>query len=55
MLISLLIAVIVCGLLVYVVQLLPISQPFKQIAIAVVVVILIIWLLSFIGPHSFLR
>ena len=55
MLISLLIAVIVCGLLVYVIQLLPIGQPFKQIAMVIVVIILIIWLLSFLGPHSFLR
>jgi hypothetical protein len=49
MLIELLVAVIVMGLLYWLVTLLPIPQPFKNIAIVIIVVICIIWLLSFTG------
>lgn len=45
-LVGLLIAVIVIGLLVWLVRTLPIEEPFKSIAIVVFVVILIIWLLG---------
>ena len=49
MLISLLIAVIIIGLLFYVLSLLPIAQPWKNIATVILVVIVIIWLLGYIG------
>ena len=45
-LIGLLIAVVVIGLLVWLVRTLPIEEPFKSIAVVVLVVILIIWLLG---------
>lgn len=49
MLISLLIAVIVIGLLFYVLSLLPIPQPWLNIARVILIVIVIIWLLSYVG------
>jgi hypothetical protein len=49
MLISLLIAVIVIGLLFYVLSLLPIPQPWANIAKVILVVIVIIWLLGYVG------
>lgn len=49
MLISLLIAVIVIGLLFYVLSLLPLPQPWANIAKVVLVVIVIIWLLGYVG------
>ena len=45
-LIGLLIAVIVIGLLLYLVQLLPLQPPFKTIAMIVIVLICIVWLLG---------
>ena len=52
MLISLLIAILVIGLIIYLIRLLPLEEPWKTAAIAIVVVIAIIWLLGFIpgGP-----
>jgi dolichyl-phosphate-mannose--protein O-mannosyl transferase len=53
MLITLLILVIVVGLLVWLVQMLPIPDPFKQIAVAIVVLLCIFWLISYLpigGP-----
>jgi hypothetical protein len=52
MLLELLIAVIVMGLLYWLVTLLPIPQPFKNIAIVIIVLICILWLLSFTGLLS---
>lgn len=53
-LITLLIALIVFGVIFYIVNnLLPIAQPFKNVALAVVCVILIVWLLSLVGVGSF--
>jgi hypothetical protein len=43
---SILIALIVIGLLVWLLQSLPIAEPFKSIAYVVLVVILILWLLG---------
>lgn len=48
-LISLLIVVIVLGLLFYILQLLPLPQPFLNVARAILAVICIIWLLSRLG------
>lgn len=48
-LIGLLVVVIILGLLLYVVQMLPIPQPFKNAAIVIVVLIAIIFLLGLIG------
>jgi uncharacterized membrane protein len=48
-LMSLLIAVIVLGLLFYVVGLLPLPAPFKTIAHVIVIVIAIIYLLGLMG------
>jgi hypothetical protein len=45
-LISLLVAVIVIGLLCWLVTMLPMPQPFKQIATVVMVLICIVWLLG---------
>lgn len=46
MLISLLVAVVVAGLLFWVATLLPIPQPFKNIALIIVALILIYWIAS---------
>lgn len=51
MLVSLLIAVLVIGLLVWLVQMLPLPEPFKTIAIAIIIVICIIWLLTGFGGY----
>jgi hypothetical protein len=48
MLVGLLVTVIIIGLLFYVVSVLPIGQPWKNIATAILVVIAIIWLLGFV-------
>jgi hypothetical protein len=50
MLISLLIAVLVIGLLIWLVQLLPLPDPFKTIAMVIVVIIAILWLLQSFAP-----
>lgn len=56
MLISLLIAVLVLGLLVYLIQLLPLPDPFRTVAIAIVILIAIFWLLGYLpGPHPLIR
>lgn len=49
MLISLLIAVIIIGLVFYLLSLLPIPQPWLNIARVILVVIVIIWLLGYVG------
>ncbi|HEY1878417.1 MAG TPA: Thivi_2564 family membrane protein [Caulobacteraceae bacterium] len=49
MLIPLLVVVIIVGLLLYLIQILPIGAPFKNIAYVLVVLICIIWLLSRFG------
>lgn len=54
MLIDLLVAVIVMGLIYYIVTILPLPQPFKNVAIIIVLIICVIWLLSFTsfgGPY----
>ena len=48
-LVSLLIAIVVLGLLLYVVGLLPLPAPFKTIAHVIVVLIAIIYLLGILG------
>ena len=54
-LVGLLIAVIVVGLLVYLIRMLPIEEPFKNIAIIVLVIILIIWLLGGLSGFQGIR
>ena len=49
MLLSLLVAVIIIGLLFYVLSLLPLAQPWKNIATILLVLIVIVWLLSYVG------
>lgn len=49
MLISLLVAVIVIGLLIYLVQMLPLPDPWKTIAVILVILIALIWLLGSVG------
>lgn len=49
MLVTLLVMIIVIGLLLYLVRMLPIEEPFKTYAVVVVIVIAIIWLLSITG------
>lgn len=50
-LIDLLIVVIVVGLLLYLVQMLPLAGPMKTVALVIVVLIAIVWLLSSGHPH----
>ena len=60
MLIELLVAVIVAGLIWWLLTMLPIPEPFKKIVLVIFIVICIIWLLGFsglvgpgwYGPHS---
>jgi len=52
MLIELLIAVLVIGLIYYLITMLPIPQPFKNVVTIIFIVICIIWLLSFIGAFG---
>lgn len=49
MLISLLVGIIVLGALVYIVQLIPLPEPWKQIAYVLVLLIAVIWLLRILG------
>jgi hypothetical protein len=49
MLISLLIAVLVIGLIFYLLSIIPLPQPWANVAKVILVVIVIIWLLSFTG------
>ena len=51
-LIGLLIAVIVVGLLVYLIRMLPIDETFKTGAVIVLVLILIIWLLGGVSGYQ---
>lgn len=51
-LLGLLVVIIVIGLIIWLVQLLPIAQPFKNIALVIAVLICIIWLLSATGLVS---
>jgi len=53
MLIDILIAVIVFGLIYYVITLIPLPPPFRTIALVVMALIAIVWLLSFVGGGSF--
>lgn len=59
-LIDLLIVVLVAGLIYWLLTLVPIPQPFKNVVIAIFLVICIIWLLGLMGgyfpaPHPLLR
>jgi hypothetical protein len=49
MLISLLVAVVVISLVWYLLTLLPIPQPFRNIVTIIFILIIIIWLLGFAG------
>jgi hypothetical protein len=49
MLISLLVAVVVIGLIWYLLTLLPIPDPFRTIVNVILILIVIIWLLGFAG------
>jgi hypothetical protein len=49
MLITLLIAVIVAGLIYWLLTMLPIPQPFKNVVMIIFIVICIIWLLGVSG------
>ena len=48
-LITLLVLIIVIGMLVYLVQLLPLPAPFKTIAMVIVILVCIVWLLNVAG------
>ncbi len=54
-LISLLIAIIVMGLMYWLITMLPLPQPFKQIATVILILICIVWLLGGYHPRLFLR
>jgi len=45
-LVTLLIFVLVIGAVYYLITLLPIPEPFKSIAVAIVILIFVVWLLS---------
>jgi hypothetical protein len=49
MLISLLVAVLVLGLIYWLITLLPIPDPFKKIVLVVFIIICIIWVLNMFG------
>lgn len=49
MLISLLVAIIIIGLIFYLLSVIPLPQPWLNIAKVLLVVIVIIWLLGFTG------
>ena len=49
MLITLLIGVIIAGLIWYLLSMLPIPAPFKNVVLIIFIVICIIWLLGFVG------
>lgn len=55
MLISLLVAVIIIGLLFYVLSIIPIQQPWKNIATILLCIIVIIWLLGYVAPAPWFR
>ena len=57
LLVNLLIALVAAGLLVWIVSILPIPQPFKNIATAIVLLIVLVWLVSASGfpGHRVLR
>lgn len=48
MLVTLLVVIVVIGLLVWLIQILPIAEPFRSIAIAVVLLICILWLVGYL-------
>lgn len=48
-LVSLLIMILVGGVIYYIITLLPLPQPFKNIAVIIVLVILLLWFLSLVG------
>jgi hypothetical protein len=50
MLLELLVAVIVFGLIYYIVTLIPLPPPFRTIALVVMALIGIVWLLSLVSP-----
>jgi hypothetical protein len=54
-LMSLFVAVIVIGLLCWLVTMLPLPEPFKQIAMVIMVLICIVWLLGGVHLGSGLR
>ena len=49
MLITLLIAVIVAGLIYYLLTLLPIPDPFKKVVLIIFIIICILWLVGYAG------
>lgn len=51
-LVGLLIFVIIVGLLLYLIQVLPLQPPFKTVAYVILVIIAIFWLLGGVGGHS---
>jgi hypothetical protein len=48
-LVGLLIAVLVIGLIFYLIRMLPIAEPFKSAALVILIVLVIVWLLSGFG------
>ena len=48
-LLTLLIAVVVAGLFFWIVQMIPLPQPMKQIAQVLVVLMLLLWILNIVG------
>lgn len=48
-LIGLLVLVLILGLLYWLIQLLPIPEPFKKIALVILILICVLWLLSALG------
>lgn len=49
LLISLLVAVVIIGVVFYVLSLLPLPEPWKKIATILVCLIVLLWLLSLLG------
>jgi hypothetical protein len=54
-LVSLLVTLIVVGLLLYIIQLLPLDAVIKKVAYIVVVVFVLLWLVSLLGGGPVIR
>ena len=48
MLLSLLVAVLILGLIVWVIQTIPLPEPFRMIALVIVAIVAVLWLVSYL-------
>lgn len=48
-LVSLLVAILILGLVIYAIRLLPLDEPIKNIAIVIVIILVVVYMLRFVG------